>query len=216
VGVREAEAALEKTYVRAPFDGIVVLKESEVGEVVSPNSQGGSTARGSVATMVDFASLEVQAEVPETSLAAVHKEGPARIYLDAFPDQPFEGRIDRIWPTADRTKGTVEVRIAFTAPDDRLRPAMGVRVVFLDEAAAALPSAEEQPVVLLPREALVQRGGEAGVFTVERDQVTFQAVVANGDRGARLVVESGLVGDERVVISPPAELENDDRIRIKD
>ncbi|MEO2164413.1 MAG: HlyD family efflux transporter periplasmic adaptor subunit [bacterium] len=103
----QALAALEKTFVRAPFDGVVVSKEAEVGEVVSPNSQGGSNARGSVATMVDFASLEAQAEVPETSLAAVRLGAPARIYLDAFPGAPYTGRIDRIWPAADRQKATV-------------------------------------------------------------------------------------------------------------
>ncbi|MFH0944505.1 MAG: HlyD family efflux transporter periplasmic adaptor subunit, partial [Planctomycetota bacterium] len=105
-----ARATLDKTIIRAPFDGIVVLKNAEVGEVVSPNSQAGSNARGSVATMVDFSSLEVQAEVPETSLSAVKVGAPARIFLDAFPDRPYSGKVERIWPTADRQKATIEVR----------------------------------------------------------------------------------------------------------
>jgi multidrug resistance efflux pump len=111
-----------------------VLKDAEVGEVVSPNVQGGSSARGSVVTMVDFASLEVQAEVPETSLAAVVVGRGASIYLDAFPEKAYAARVDRIWPTANRTKATVEVRVAFLERDERLRPEMGVRVVFEAEA----------------------------------------------------------------------------------
>ena len=132
-----AQATLDKTEVKAPFDGIVVLKDAEVGEVVSPNVQGGSNARGSVVTMVDFGSLEVQAEVPETSLASVVLGAPARVFLDAHPEKPYSGRVDRIWPTANRTKATVEVRIVFEERDDRLRPEMGVRVVFVDAAEAA-------------------------------------------------------------------------------
>lgn len=212
-GVIEAEAALEKTYVRAPFDGVVVLKEAEVGEVVSPNSQGGSNARGSVATMVDFASLEVQAEVPETTLAAVREGAPARIYLDAFPGEPYTGRIDRIWPTADRQKATVEVRVAFDEPDGRLRPDMGVRVVFLDEG-VEVEAADEEPVLLVPVEAVVRVGGRSGVFALERGHVRFQAIETGDTHGNRQVVLAGLTGDERVVLAPPAGLTDGDRVRI--
>ncbi|MCB9914091.1 MAG: efflux RND transporter periplasmic adaptor subunit [Planctomycetes bacterium] len=212
--VARAAAALEKTYVRAPFDGVIVLKEAEVGEVVSPNSQGGSTARGSVATMVDFASLEVQAEVPETTLAAVRQDGPARIYLDAYPSEPYAARIDRIWPTADRTKATVEVRVAFDAPDDRLRPDMGVRVVFLDEEPAE-PVAEEQPALLVPVAAVVKDGEQRGVFVLERDRVRWQLVSLGETRGTRSVVTAGLTGDELVVVSPDPSLTDGARVRVK-
>src|SRR6185436_18598851 len=119
---------LDKTDVRAPFDGIVVLKDAEVGEVVSPNVQGGSNARGAVCTMVDFDSLEVQANVPESALSSVLLQAPADVYLDAFPDDRYEGVVDRIWPTADRQKATVEVRVRLVKKDDRLRPEMGVRI----------------------------------------------------------------------------------------
>src|SRR5690606_1372654 len=112
-----AAATLDKTFVRAPFDGIVVLKDAEVGEVVSPNSQGGSNARGSVCTMVDFDSLEVQADVPETSLASVRIGAPVAIYLDAFPGRTYPGKVSRIWPTADRQKASIQVRIVFAARD---------------------------------------------------------------------------------------------------
>src|SRR6185436_2727125 len=125
VSVKEAErdqarSTLEKTEVRAPFDGVVVLKDAEVGEVVSPNAVG-SQSRGSVATMVDPATYEVQVEVPETNLAAVEVHAGASIFLDAYPESGYEGEVLRIWPTANRQKATVEVRVGFMAPDSRLR-----------------------------------------------------------------------------------------------
>ena len=207
-------AALEKTYVRAPFDGVIVLKEAEVGEVVSPNSQGGSNARGSVATMVDFSSLEIQAEVPETTLAAVRLDGPALVYLDAFPNEPLAARIDRIWPTADRTKATVEVRVALEKLDERLRPNMGVRVVFLDEEPSE-PVQQEEPVLLMPSNALITIGGQRGAFVLERDTVQFKPVEVGEARASRLVVRSGLSLEDRVVVSPPDSLSDGARVRIK-
>ncbi len=213
----QASATLEKTEVRAPFDGIVVLKNAEVGEVVSPNSQGGSTARGSVCTMVDFASLEVQADVPETSLSAVADGGPARIFLDAFPDRPYAGAVSRIWPTANRQKATVEVRIRFDKPDKYLRPEMGVRVVFLEKKASSetTPTPDHQDI-LVPAEAVVRINGEDGVFVIERDRVSFRAAKFGEQRGGRVPVETGLAEGEAVVVAPPAYLQNNDRVRVQE
>ena len=209
-----AKATLEKTEVRAPFDGIVVLKDAEVGEVVSPNVQGGSSARGSVATMVDFDSLEVQAEVPETSLAAVEIGRPATIYLDAFPDKAYPGSVDRIWPTANRTKATVEVRVAFQERDERLRPEMGVRVVFGAQKDGDQPVSVE-PVVLIPLAAVVKDAGKVGVFVLERDVARFREIALGPERAGRTVVESGLAEGDTIVIDPPTSLADGDRVRVK-
>ncbi|MFN0008019.1 MAG: efflux RND transporter periplasmic adaptor subunit [Planctomycetota bacterium] len=213
----QARATLEKTEVRAPFDGIVVLKDAEVGEVVSPNVQGGSSARGSVVTMVDFASLEVQAEVPETSLAAVEIGRGAKVYLDAFPEKAYPARVDRIWPTANRTKATVEVRVAFLERDERLRPEMGVRVVFEREGAqepVSPDAAAAEPVVLIPAGAIVRVGGESGVFVLERDRVNFRKISLGAERASRRVVSAGLSEGETIVLSPPDSLEDGDRVRV--
>jgi RND family efflux transporter MFP subunit len=215
----EARATLDKTEIRAPFAGIVVLKDAEVGEVVSPNSQSGSNARGSVATMVDFDSLEAQVEMPETNLAAVRLGAPARVYLDAFPEKPYTGRVDRIWPTANRQKGTVEIRVQFDRPDRDLRPEMGVRVVFVREGEAA---AEEGPstlpaprALLVPEGCVVSVGGKRGVFALERDRVLFRALDLGERRSGRVAVEAGLEEGERVVLDPPPSLEDGDRVRLR-
>ncbi|MCB9892176.1 MAG: efflux RND transporter periplasmic adaptor subunit [Planctomycetes bacterium] len=213
-----ARATLEKTIVRAPFDGIVVLKDAEVGEVVSPNSFGASNARGAVCTMVDFASLEAQADLPETSLAKVAVDMPATIFLDAYPDQPYRGRVSRIWPTADRQQATVEVRVQFDERDDKLRPEMGLRIVFASEEATEQASAKRgedaPPPILIDESAVLTSNGRNGVFVVERDIVRFREVDVGERRGGRIAVRAGLTVGERIVVSPPPRLEDGDRVRV--
>jgi RND family efflux transporter MFP subunit len=216
-----AKATLEKTEVRAPFDGVVVLKDAEVGEVVSPNVQAGGNARGSVATLVDFRTLEVQAEVPETSLAAVRAGAPARVFLDAFPERPYKGRVDRLWPTANRQKATVEVRVAIEDPDERLRPEMGARVVFIDPSIAAAAAADDagasgKETLWVPEDALAPIDGKLHVFVIERDTARQRAVELGERRGDLRAVMSGLSGDEDVVLRPPPTLEDGDRVLVKD
>ena len=165
--------------------------------------------------MVDFGSLEVQAEVPETTLSAVTIGAPTRIYLDAFPKSPYEGRVSRIWPTANRSKATVEVRVTFAELDENLRPEMGVRVVFLDEEPdpAEAEQAATEPVVLVPRDAVLKVDGREGVFLLERDTVRFRALGLGASSGSRVAVEEGLEGGEEVVLDPPASLRDGDRVR---
>lgn len=214
--VRQATAALDKMDVRAPFDGIVVLKDAEVGEVVSPNSQGGSNARGAVCTLVDFASLEIQANVAETSLPSVVVGAPVDCYLDVMPARRYPGVVDRIWPTADRQKATVEVRIKLLERDDLLRPELGARIVFRGEAAADAPVVAGKPVILVPDQALVLIRAQEGVFVVERDLVRFQVLTLGERRSGRAVVKAGLKPGERIVANPPASLQDGDRVRIED
>jgi len=209
-----AQATLEKTEVRAPFDGIVVLKDAEVGEVVSPNAVG-AQSRGSVVTMVDFDSLEVQVEVPETSLAAVEVGAEAKIFLDAYPTEPYAGHVERIWPTANRQKATVEVRVRFEHPDHRLRPEMGVRVVFSGPESAPADTSTEPDLegILVPADSVVRIGGRSGVFVLERDVAVFREVETGPQRGSRVLIERGLEEGERLVLDPPTSLADGDRVR---
>ena len=240
-----ARATLQKTEVRAPFDGIVVLKDAEVGEVVSPNSQAGGSARGAVATMVDFKTLEAQAEVPESSIGAVEIGKPVRIILDAFPDHVYDGRVDRIWPTANRQKGTIEVRATFDDPDERLRPEMGLRIVFLDPGSAERAGKDRHrgDVLVVPEATLVRADGEAPrraldggpaeeldgsaepgegaletesyfAFVVRDGVVERRRVEVHEIANSRAFVASGLEEDERLVIDPPPDLEDGDRVYV--
>ncbi|MEM8884287.1 MAG: efflux RND transporter periplasmic adaptor subunit [Planctomycetota bacterium] len=211
----QVKATLEKTEVKAPFDGVVVLKDAEVGEVVSPNSQGGNS-RGSVVTMVDYASLEVQVDLPEKSLSAVELGTRANIYLDAYPKVRFTGEVKRIWPTANRQKGSVELRIVFDELDPRLRPEMGVRVVFRPKGEQdETPAEAGDAVVLVPESCVVTIDGQRGVFEVDRDRVRWRPVRTGARRDARVVVESGLAGGETLVARPPTELKDGARVRVE-
>ena len=210
-----AKATLDKTDVRAPFDGVVVLKDAEVGEVVSPNVVGGTTARGAVCTMVDFDSLEVQANVPETTLASVRQGAPADVFLDAFPDERYAGVVDRIWPTADRQKATVEVRVKLARKDERLRPEMGVRIVFRAADAPEPAAAGEKPRIVVPEQALATVDGAVGAFVLDGDVARFRKVTAGERKGGRVVVEQGLQKDQRIVLAPPPSLRDGDRVRVQ-
>ncbi|MHC5072100.1 MAG: efflux RND transporter periplasmic adaptor subunit [Planctomycetota bacterium] len=213
----QAAATLDKTFVRAPFAGIVVLKDAEVGEVVSPNSQSGGSARGAVCTMVDFDSLEVQAEVPETSLSQVQLGALANVYLDAYPEQKYPGQVDRIWPTANRQKATVEVRIRFLERDKKLRPEMGVRVVFLaaKQPGDQIPQEPSAPQILIPENTVVEIAGKAGVFVLERDIARFQEVAVGERRAGRVQVQKGLRPGQRIVVDPPSSLQDGARVRVQ-
>ena len=130
--IAEIDVRIDKSSVFAPFDGIVVEKNAEVGEVVSSVSSG-ANSRGAVVTLVDFNSLEVQIELAQTSLSAAQIGAPVRIELDAYKDRSYTGRVRQIWPTADRQKATVELRAEFLERDERILPELGVRVTFVGE-----------------------------------------------------------------------------------
>jgi hypothetical protein len=167
--------------------------------------------------MVDFASLEVEAEVPETSLSPSSSDGRRRSTSTRSPTRHTPRRL-ALWPTANRSKATVEVRIEFLRRDEKLRPEMGVRVVFEGEGEREAPSAgtaPAKPVLLVPVEAIVKAGGDPGVFLVERDRVRFQKVKLGAESNGRSVVEEGISDGDRIVLGPPSTLESGDRIREK-
>ncbi|MEM7245007.1 MAG: efflux RND transporter periplasmic adaptor subunit [Acidobacteriota bacterium] len=213
VGV--ARANLDKTEVRAPFDGVVVLKDAELGEVVSPNVTGGASTRGAVCTLVDLDSLEVQVELPETNLDSVKIGAPVQVYPDSAPGTTLPGKVDRIWPTAVREKATVELRVALLSGADDLRPDMGVRAVFLPEGRSVEERRSSEPVLLLPETAVIERGGRRGVLVVEGDRVRFTDVTLGESRSGRVIVESGLRPRQRIVAEPSSELDDGDRIRVE-
>lgn len=212
----EAAARLDKTIIRAPFDGVVVLKDAEIGEVVSPNVQAGGNARGSVVTMVDFASLEMQAKVPEASLGMVKEGAPATVFLDAYPGFPYSATVDRIWPTADKKEGTIEVRARFHEPDDKLRPEMQARIVFGADANATAAGEVRPDVLLVPQRAIVRtRVGDTpktAVYVLERDRAVERFILTDQRIGDSVVVANGLSDGEVVILDPPASMTNGSRV----
>jgi RND family efflux transporter MFP subunit len=206
-----AAVNLENTRVRAPFDGTVLRKDAEVGEIVAPSSAGGGLTRTAIVTMADLGTLEVEVDVNEAYIAQVHGSQPSRITLDAYPDTSFQGRVRQVVPTADRQKATVQVKVSILDRDPRILPEMGAKVVFLartGEHAAAAPRR-----VLVPREALVTRDGQTVVWVVTDGVARAVAVEAGPEREDQVEVRQGLSGGESVVLQPPADLKNGARVR---
>lgn len=199
-----AAILLERTFIRAPFAGIIVRKNAEEGEVVaSTGAQGNS--RGSVAELVDFDSLEIQVELPETRILQVKESPSAQVFFDAEPARGWPAKVSRIWPTADRAKATIEVRVAFEpgAIPPIARPEMGVRVAFAPPGAAAVANAE--PELLVPAEALFDlRDERAALFVVVDAKLVRREVELGAARGERRVVRSGLESGSEVVLGPAA------------
>jgi HlyD family secretion protein len=207
---------LDNTVIRAPFSGVVISKDAQAGEMVSPVSAGGGFTRTGICTIVDMRSLEIEVDVNESYLNRVRSGQDVSAVLDAYPDWQIPARVITIVPTADRQKATVLVRIGFNALDPRILPDMGVKVTFLREAdtrAASQPAA--QPVTLAPKTALRTDGATTVAFVVRGDVVERRAVQTGGTDGDRVEIRAGLSAGDRVVISPSAELKDGAKVTVK-
>ena len=211
VQVAERQIAVEQTnlgstVIRAPFDGVVISKDAQPGEMVSPVSAGGGFTRTGIGTIVDMASLEIEVDVNESYINRVRPGQKVTAVLDAYPDWQIPAQVITSVPAADRQKATVLVRIAFLETDPRILPDMGVKVTFLrdDEGASTAPAA--RAATLVPNSAVRTEGSQSYVFVVVNDRVDRRAIKTGGSDGDRLEVLAGVNAGERVVISPPAEL----------
>ncbi len=223
-GMGSAEATLRETrsrrddaFIRAQFRGRVLRKEAEVGEVIAPATTGGGSTRGALLTLADFETLEMEVDVVERDVSLVAAGAPCRIVLDAYPREPFPGKVRQVVPTADRQKATVQVKVSFDAPDPRVLPEMGGKVVFLASGARVSTEAERLTV---PAAALAEREGRRGVFVIVKEgsdfRVKFAGVESGGSENGRTVVSGGVAGGERVVVGPPPGLKDGDLVSVRE
>jgi RND family efflux transporter MFP subunit len=217
VKVAEAQIALarqdvENCIVRAPFGGIVVSKDAQRGEMVSPISAGGGFTRTGIATIVDMGSIEIEVDVNESYIARVVPGQKVEAVLDAYPDWRIPASVRTVIPTADRQKATVKVRIAFDKLDPRVLPDMGVKVSFLaGEQGGARPAAR----AVVPREAVRTVDGRTVVF-VDRGGVLERRAVSLGlELGADVEITAGLSPGDKVIVEGPADLRDGQRIKVK-
>jgi HlyD family secretion protein len=224
--VRVTEEAIENANVRAPFDGVVIKKRAEVGETVSPFGVQGQASRegGAIATIADLAELEVQTEVSENSVAKLSAAMPAEVTLQAYQDQPYKGRLRQIFPSADRAKAIVEVRVSILNPDAHVKPEMTASVTFQEPGAArgrsgtateSGSSAAAPPVVLAPKRAITQQGGASVVWVVSNGSSVRRVVALGSERIDQIEIKSGVVPGEVVVLNPPAGLTDRGIVRVK-
>ena len=210
--VKVAQQDLDNCTVRAPFGGIVVSKDAQRGEMVSPVSAGGGFTRTGIATIVDMASLEIEVDVNESYIARVKAGQPVTAVLDAYPDWQISGKVRTVIPTADRQKATVKVRAAFDKLDPRILPDMGVKLTFLGDERAA-PTAAGR--VLVPRTAVREEGGAAAVFVHHEGRLERRAVKLGQARGNEHEVLAGLSDGDQVVTAGINELRDGQNVRVK-
>lgn len=205
-----ANASVNYTLIRAPFDGIVLTKNADVGDIVTPIGAA-AQAKASVVTMADMDSLQVEADVSESNLGQVKLGQPAEIQLDAFPDSRFPGVVHMIVPTADRTKASVLVKVRFLKKDPRTLPEMSAKVAFLSR---AVRPEEEKPRTVVSSASIVNRKGKQVLFVIANNRV--QAVeVRTGERmGDMTEVLSGAKLGDKVVAKPADNLRSGDKVKI--
>ena len=211
--INEAQQAVDNTVIRAPFDGIVVSKDAQVGEMVSPISAGGGFTRTGIATIVDMNSNEIEVDVNESYIARVEPNQPVTATLDAYPDWQIPCKVRTVIPTADRQKATVKVRISFLKLDPKILPDMGVKVSFLSEAPVATKGPE--PKTFIPKSAVRGDGANSYVFLMHDGKVERRAVRLGTDRGTDVAVMAGVMPGDSLVVSGPPSLQDGDKVEIK-
>jgi len=207
-----AQRSFDDTTVRAPFAGVITVKAAQVGEIVSPLSAGGGFTRTGIGTVVDMDSLEVEVDVNENFINRVKSGQPAIIKLNAYPDWSIPASVIAVIPTADRTKATVKVRVAFKERDDRVLPEMGARVSFLSDAPTAGSPAPAG--VIVPADAVLGTGEKGAVFLIKGDKVERRAVKLGAKSGADQTVLAGLNPGDRLAIGDLAKLKDGAQVRV--
>ncbi len=214
--VKAAEAALEGakvnveyTLLRAPFDAVVLTKNADIGDIVTPLGAA-ANAKAAVVTIADMNSLQVEADVSESNLELVKKGQPCEIQLDALPEKRFRGEVHMVIPTADRTKATVMVKVGFIDKDPRILPEMSAKVAFLSKAVS--PEEEKSRTTINPA-AVVSRNSKSTAFVIKGGQVEEQEITTGEKLGDLLVVTGGVKAGDRVVLNPPKGLKSGSRVK---
>jgi RND family efflux transporter MFP subunit len=214
--IREAQQAVDNCTINAPYDGIVVSKDAQVGEMVSPISAGGGFTRTGIATIVDMNSNEIEVDVNESFIARVKDHQKVTAILDAYPDWEIPSHVRTVIPTADRQKATVKVRISFDKLDPRILPDMGIKVTFLSDEPVKKADANA-PVVaaMLPNEALHDDGGKKIVYLVKNDKLERRAVAVGNKQGSQTEIMSGIAAGDAIVVKGPANMQDGLAVQIK-
>lgn len=192
-----AEVAMENTLIRAPFNGTVLTKNADVGEVVAPFGAG-VNSKAAVVTMADMTSLQVEADVSESNIEKIEPLQECQISLDAYPGQTYAGYVAKVVPTADRGKATVMVKVGFKNYDKRVLPEMSAKVLFLKEALKK-EQMEEKPELVIPKSALKTNDDLQFVFVVKDEHVAQIPITTGKDFGSYIVVTSGLETGSEII-----------------
>lgn len=209
--VQTAEVMLENTLIRAPFDGTVLKKFAEIGEVVAPMASSASS-RGAVVLITDMTSLAVEADISESSIVHISPKQPADVMLDAVPGKRYAAEVEQIVPSADRSKGTVPVKIRFLEIDESVLPEMSAKISF-----HAAPSLQPAPAprFIVPSSAFILKNGMPVVYVLADDTIREVSVERVTSQSGENEIRGGLTASDRVILAPPASLAPGTRVRVR-
>jgi RND family efflux transporter MFP subunit len=210
-----AQQEVDNCTVRAPFDGIVVSKDAQRGEMVSPVSAGGGFTRTGIATLVDMNSLEIEVDVNESYIARVQTGQRVSATLDAYPDRELPSKVRTVIPTADRQKATVKVRITFDKLDNTILPDMGVKVAFLGAAPLPGKSSGTEAKALVPKTAVHSDSGKQIVYLVLNEKLERRAVSLGAERGGDVEIMAGIAPGDKLVVRGAEKLHEGQAVEVK-
>ncbi|HAR35014.1 MAG TPA: efflux RND transporter periplasmic adaptor subunit, partial [Desulfobacter sp.] len=210
--LREAAVNLEYAVIRAPFDALVLTKNADIGDIVTPVGAA-ADSKSAVVNIADMDSLMVEVDVSESNIRQVYVKQPCEIRLDALPEARFAGRVHMIVPTADRSKASVMVKIAFLEKDRQMLPEMSAKAAFLSQ---PLTVTEKEPVMAVPTAALMEAKGENIVFQVQDGKIMKKTVRLGRQWGDMTEVKSGLASDDVIALNPIHRLKQGTKVVISD
>jgi RND family efflux transporter MFP subunit len=205
-----AEVSLEYTFIRAPFDAVVLTKNADIGDIITPLGAA-ANAKAAVVTIADMGSLQVEADVSESNLQYVKLGYPCEIQLDAFPDSRFRGSVHMIVPTADRSKASVMIKVKFLDNDSRILPEMSAKVAFLQR---PVTPEEQKPRTVINPAAIIQKENRKTVFLIKDDRAVKVSIDTGEHLGDFIEVLTGIKAGDRVVLKPLDKLKDGDRVKI--
>lgn len=208
--LQSANVAVEYTLIRAPFDAVVLTKNADIGDIVTPIGAA-ADAKAAVVSIADMDSLLVEVDVSESNLYMVKTGQPSEIQLDALPDSRFRGSVHMIVPTADRTKATILVKVRFIDKDSRILPEMSAKVAFLSR---EIKDDEQKPRTAFNPAAVIDRKGKTSVFLIKENRVIETPVTLGEKLGDMVEVLSGVKAGDRIVLKPLDKVKNGSRIKI--
>jgi RND family efflux transporter MFP subunit len=214
--IGEAQQAVDNCTIRAPFAGIVVSKDAQVGEMVSPISAGGGFTRTGIATIVDMHSNEFEVDVNESYIARVEPGQDVKAILDAYPDREIPSKVRTIIPSADRQKATVKVRISIPNLEkyNFILPDMGVKVSF-EGPSQSTPTKGPEALTYIPKSAIRTDAGASFVFRVKDGKVERRAISVGMDRGTDVAILAGVTPGDSLVVKGPDNLRDGDKVEIR-
>lgn len=207
--LQNAEVSLEYTFIRAPFDAVVLTKNADIGDIITPIGAA-AEAKAAVVTIADMDSLLVEADVSESNLKQVRSGQACEIQLDAFSDMRFRGEVHMIVPTADRTRASVLVKVKFLDKDSRILPEMSAKVAFLER---PLNTEELKPQTGVNSSSIITRDSQKYVFLIKGDKAIEAPVSIGKQSGEMTEILEGIKPGDKIVLKPTGRIKNNTRIK---